>query len=138
MGIEDAHHDDPLERDKEEALNNIRNIGPKKPVGYLPLETITDYCGQDLDQFVAECRARGHETRIFRGSQWPGLTGSLYVYDRDSLQTLLDDSRAILEQEGWPFDADGFVANLYVEVPEGTPIFKLIARAFGDKFSESL
>ncbi|MFA6024231.1 MAG: hypothetical protein WC777_03380 [Candidatus Gracilibacteria bacterium] len=138
MAMEGPNYDDPIEQDKQHALNQIRTIGPEKPVGYLPVETITGYCGQNFDVFVAECRQRGHETRIFTGGGWPGFSGSLYVYDKVSLQNLLNRNQSILEQSGWPLNPDEFVANLHVWVQEGTPIFKLIAQAFGDKFSESL
>lgn len=138
MGIENGENKFNMEAEIERTLGSIRNVGAVKPVGYLPIETITGYCKSDLQALISESETRGLETKIFTGPEWPGHQGSLYVYDRNALQALLNEGREILAQAGWPTEAEEFVAHLHVQVPIGTPLFKLIARAFGDKFSESL
>ncbi len=137
MGIE-RENKTKSQVEAESILRDIKNVGPNKPVGYLPIETITHYCKSNLEDLVSESKANGLETRIFTGDQWPGYQGSLYVYDRAALQALLYKDKSILIQAGWPVMADTFVENLHVQVPIGTPLFKLIARAFGDSFNENL
>ncbi len=138
MGIENGKEKFNMKAEIERTLGNIRNVGPGKSVGYLPIETITDYCGSSAEQLINESRAKGFEAKIFIGQEWPGHQGSLFVYDRNALQELLNKNREILLQAGWPTEADTFVANLHIQVPIGTPLYKLIAQAFGDKFSENL
>lgn len=138
MGIENREYKFNREAEIEEMLGDIRNVGPAKPVGYLPIEEITDYSKSGVQTLISESKTRGLETRIFTDHVWPGYRGSLWVYDRIALQALLNKDREILVQAGWPTEADEFVAHLYVQEPIGTPLYKLIARAFGDKFSESL
>lgn len=127
-----------VEQDKLRAWSGLDRVGPGKSVGYLPIETIRGYIGKDLDEVATYLKDKGLEVRIFTDFGWPGLDGSLYVYDKMALQKLLDENKQVLIDAGWPTDADGFVANLKVNAKIGTPIFKLIAKAFDDKASESL
>lgn len=127
-----------IEQDKLRAWSGLDKVGPGKPVGYLPIDTIKGYIGKDLDEVVKYLEDKGLEVRLFTDFGWPGLDGSLYAYDRAALQKLLDENKQILIDSGWPTDADDFVANLKVDAKIGTPIYKLIAKAFDDKVSESL
>lgn len=122
----------------KDILDDIKMVGSSKPIGYLPLETITGYCKVNIDNLIAECHQKGLQTRIFTEKKWPGYTGSLWVYDLKALQKLLDENRDILISANWPTEADAFISNLYIDVPIGTPLYKLIAKAFNDTFSENL
>lgn len=128
----------PIEQDKRRSWQQLDAVGPDKPVGYLPVETIESYVGKRLQDVMAYLQNKGLEVKIFTGPEWPGFQGSLYVYDKAVLQKLLDENRQILSEAHWPTDADEFVANFKVQEKIGTPIYKLIAKAFGDKFSEEL
>lgn len=128
----------PIEQDKHEAWQQLDTVGPDKPVGYLPIETIESYTGKNLEDVMVYLKNKGLEVKIFTGPEWPGFNGALYVYDKAVLQRLLDENRQILLEAYWPTSADDFVANLKKQEKIGTPIFKIIANAFGDKFSEEL
>lgn len=126
-----------IELDRQRVLDSIKKVGPDKPVGYLPVDSITNYCGVDPEDLITSSEEKGLKIKIFEGETWPGGK-ALYVYDKTALQCLLDENKDTLIFEGWPTDADQFVENLDFQVPIGTPMYKLIAKAFGDKFSEQL
>lgn len=128
----------PIEQDKRRTWQQLDTVGPSKPVGYFPVETIESYVGKKLEEVMAYLQNKGLEVKIFTGSEWPGFHGALYIYDKAVLQRLLDENRQILLEARWPTSADDFVANLKRQEKIGTPIFKIIAKAFGDKFSEGL
>ncbi len=123
--------------DTERCWRDIETVGPMKPVGYLPIETIEDYIGKNLEAVIRHMKRKGLEVKIFTGKGWPGFRGSLYVYDKVTLQKLLDDNKQVLVDANWPTTADDFVANLKKMEHAGTPIYKLIAKTFADKFAEN-
>lgn len=128
----------PLERDKCESWLQLDSVGPDKPIGYLPIETIENYVGKKVDEVIKHLQKKGLEVKIFTGVEWPGFKGSLYTYDKVALQKVLDENKSILIDANWPVSADEFIENLKVQEKIDTPIYKVIAMTFGDKFSEEL
>lgn len=131
-----------MERDfalqKEYAINRLTKIGPARPIGFLPLTELS-YFNIDNHKLIDECRANGLETRIFQGKGWPGWQeGALYVYDKSSLQKMLDENKKILEDAKWPLEADQFVRNLNVKTETGSPMDKLLDRIFGEGNREDM
>jgi hypothetical protein len=133
-----SEHISAIEQDKQRAWSGLEKVGPDKPVGYLPLDTIESYLGKNVDEVAEYLRSKGLEVRIFTGPEWPGFNGSLYAYNKIALQKLLDENKQILIAADWPIVADEFVANLKVNARIGTPIYKVIAKSFADKFTEGL
>lgn len=58
--------------------------------------------------------------------------GALFAYDRDSLQKLLNQNPDILNETGWPKQADEFVVRIATTYADHPLLFDLIADAFGD------
>jgi hypothetical protein len=83
--------------DPDKMLDDLRGVGPDKPVGYLAVEDV----GLDIDVLRRELEGKGLVTRVFEGKGWPGFEGALYVYDRDALAKLLEDNSADLSDSGW-------------------------------------
>ena len=54
MGIENGKNEFNMEAEIERTLGSIKNVGPTKPIGYLPIETITDYCGSNVQVLIKE------------------------------------------------------------------------------------
>jgi len=115
-------------------LDDLRLVGPDKPVGYLPLDTLIDECQVNPLVLAAELRQKGLQTMILN-EETSGVhdRGALYAYDPLSLQALLDSNRQTLETAGWSTDPQAFILSLKDFVPQGTDLFDLIAAAFGTK-----
>jgi len=106
-------------------LMDLFDVGPSKPLGYLPIETIKQY-GQTPESMTAEAERKGlcHEL----------IGDHLYFYEEASLQSLLDENRNVLEEAGWPISVSEFVVKVETELADSkTPLFRLIARAFADE-----
>lgn len=106
------------------SMNDLMAVGTDKLVGYLPLKTLDVY-RQDPEQVREELMRRGLTVAVHRGH--------LYAYDRPALATLLQANESIVRSARWPTDPDAFVKNLNRKLaPLGSPLFRLIADAFGD------
>jgi hypothetical protein len=126
-------HDSDVPNYIESGLGDLRNVGPEKPVGYLPLSTLTRYFGSNASEWV-QFAMQHHLEVLFPPSDRKGKVREIYLYHRDALQALLTQHTGILDAADWPSDPEEFIKRIAIEyVPEGTPLFDLIADAFGDK-----
>ncbi len=124
-----------LINDKSECqyLNDLLDVGPKKPLGYLPLSTISDICNVNVDDVANYLVKKGIETRIWKEDFCRIDGGVLYAYDSDSLQKLLNQNISVLYDAGWSTHVDGFVIQVVTKLaPHYSPIFDLIADSFAD------
>jgi len=114
-------------------INDLRNVGPQKPLGYLPLTTIEADCGLRVDQVVTEMADKGLVTRTFKAGACNIESGALYVYHPAALKSVLHQHRKVLQEAGWPTDADGFVIAVATRIarPE-TVLYDAVADAFAD------
>ena len=113
-------------------LNDLLLVGMCKAMGYLPIPTLRKYTTeQELGQYL---ESKGLRTRLYRpGECTCSNNGSLYAYDSEMLQEILDKNSSILYGFGWPVNADNFVDSVAkVVVPSYTPLFDLIADCFSD------
>lgn len=111
-------------------LNDLRLVGETKPLGNMPVDTLISY-GQNPDGMIQEAKNRGLSALMYQ----PDHTHyqELVVYDPQALGLLLDHNRALLEKYQWPIDPEGFARKTSTEIiPAGTPLYDLIADAFGD------
>ena len=112
----------------EGLLKDLRDVGSQKPMGYLPLSTITELCNTTWEALAAEAHAKGLQAMDFHRDP-PALS----VWDEKALQRLLDSKRDVLTQAGWPTSAREFAEHVFIEdVPEQTPLYDLIADSYGD------
>lgn len=116
-----------------EILSDVRSVGPKKPLGYLPLSTIKRDCGVDPQLLIAEANRQGKISRIFSQTECGIGSGALFVADRVALQKLLSQNSVELKRCGWPDDVNGFINFVAVETAEPeTLLFNIVADAFAD------
>jgi hypothetical protein len=118
---------------KTSYLKDIFNVGPLKPLGYLPLDTITDICGRDPADVQKELRARGLKTLRLTMTESNIWSGALYAWDESALHSHLQKNAATLAEAGWPVQTEAFVRHLRHLAPSGTKLFDLIADAFADR-----
>ncbi|MBI2472946.1 hypothetical protein HYV70_00110 [Candidatus Uhrbacteria bacterium] len=127
---------EPVEYTKEMIdglLDDLRKVGPEKPLGYLPIRTLNEFgirpemLQEQLD------RLDGVKTLMLSEEESRKAGGALYAYHESSLKKFLEENRQILIEIQWPTDPEEFIRSLKNTVPEKTALFDLIADAFCDK-----
>ncbi len=114
-------------------LHDLRAVGPEKPLGYLPVNTIVSVCQMPLVQMINELEQKQLVTRLFSEKESRIFSGALYAYDEPSLQALLNRNRGQLVRAHWPFESDLFVERVAkISVSVASPVFDIIADAFAD------
>jgi len=118
----------------ERLLKDLNQVGEKKLLGYLPLGTIRDICGEDPVALQKQAEARGLKTLLLSSRECDVASGALYVYDSEKLQKfiLVPQNKEILERNNWPTDVDGFVKNITCVLASDEPLYDLIALCFND------
>jgi len=117
---------------RDEVLRNLRDVGLKKLVGYLPLYAIL-HCLLTIEDVRDEATQRGMASSRFGPDQCRIHTGAFYVYDRASLRRLLLEYSEIFRAKGWSTDPDAFVRVIARKwLKPHDPLMPLILKAFGD------
>ena len=121
------------EEERNALLRSLTEVGPSKPVGYLPLITIETIAQLDPETVAAEARARGLATEQFGPSVCCIKSGALYVYHREALAALLRANAEAVHAAGLPLDPGNFVARIAsVWFEQDHPARPIIAIAFGE------
>jgi hypothetical protein len=124
---------EPTEDERRTLLRSLTEVGPSKPVGYLPLHTIESFVQLSPKTIAAAAIARGLATAEFGPDTSCIKSGALYVYDREALAKLLQARSDATAAVGLPLDADRFIAHIAtVWFPDDHPARLIIASAFGD------
>jgi hypothetical protein len=118
--------DAPSENERRALLRSLMEVGPSKPVGYLPLQLTPE-------AVAAASAACGLATAQFGPDACCIKSGALYVYDREVLAALLEETADAVRAAGLPFDPDRFVVHIAsVWFEKDHPSYPIIATAFGD------
>ncbi len=123
-----------MELTPESILRDIKEVGSNKPLGYLPLDTITDLCKEDPEKLAQEAEAKGLRTLIVMDREICEIySGALYVWDEDALKQLLLKNEDVLKLADWPKEPEAFVRKSMIVTADGwTLLFDLIADAYAD------
>lgn len=114
--------------------DSLQRVGPEKPLGYLPLDTIRYYNQEDPEVLRQQAIDKGLYAKVFDEEESKIASGALYIADIHSLQSLLDSNKTTLSTYGWPGKAEDFIEQVTKETaPAKTKLFDLIADAFADK-----
>jgi hypothetical protein len=123
-----------LDADKSSILSSLTQVGPAKPIGYLPLYTIRDILQMEPRALARDAQARGLSAALLGPDRCCIKSGALYLFDRKSLEQLLQSSRQILSASRWPPDPEQFVARIAREwLDQAHPVTPVIRRAFGEQ-----
>ena len=111
-------------------LGDIWQVGPEKPLGYLPMSMVNSYKPTlNPDYLIEKLRERGLKLVLIPVGN---SNTFLYVYDQEALSNLLTQNKHILSEANWPSTPLEFVQKVSGKaVPQG-PLFDLIADAFAD------
>jgi hypothetical protein len=124
---------EPSEGERQALLRGLTEIGPSKPVGYLPLHTINNFVQLSPEAVAAAATARGLATAQFGPDTCCIKSGALYVYDREALANLLQARADLISAAGLPLDPDLFVTRIAtVWFAADHPVRPIMASAFGD------
>ncbi len=122
------------EADRQWLLHDLMNVGPEKPVAYLPLYTVKDLLLRDPKDLAREAVALGLTAAQFGPDKCCIKSGALYVYHREALAELLRTQAAVLATNGFPIDPNHFVARIAsVWFEHDHPIYPIVAAAFGGR-----
>lgn len=115
-------------------LRSLTEVGPAKPIGYLPLDTIRNFVKLSPDAIANEARTRGLVTVQFGPDACCIKSGAFYVYDREALGRLLQAQAGLVAVAGLPREPDRFVAHIAaVWYAEDNPACRIIGAAFGEE-----
>src|ERR1700739_4609830 len=95
--------------ERKRIMVSITGVGLRKPIGYLPLNTITNFLEVSADTLADDARSRGLATVTLTRDKCCINSGALYVYDYDSLAKLLLAFAETLSGCGLSTDPDEFV-----------------------------
>ncbi len=113
-------------------LHDLMQVGPRKPIGYLPLYTVKELLRRDPEDIASEALALGLTATQFGPDRCCIKTGALYVYHREALAELLRAKANVLAANGLPTDPNHFVALIAsVWFEPDHPIYPIIVAAFG-------
>jgi hypothetical protein len=123
-----------LDGQRSAIQSSLTRVGPAKPIGYLPLDTIRDVLQTDPHALAHEAEANGLSAALLGPDQCCIRSGALYVFHRQSLEALLQSSSSILSASRWPLDPDRFVARIACEwIDPAHPVAAVIRRTFGEE-----
>jgi hypothetical protein len=71
-------------------LDDLRRVGPKKPIGYLSLTFLINTLKIDPLKIIEEVERKGLKFITLGLGETDVSGGALYVYDEKALKTLLD------------------------------------------------
>ena len=125
----------PSEERIEDLLNDLRKVGPEKPLGYLPLSTLIEICHIDPKTMQEELEKKGLKVMILKYGETNVIGGALFAFDEEALRRFLEEGAAILKKAGWPTNPESFVRHLRMPAGPKTDLFDLIADVFGDKIN---
>jgi len=123
----------PSEDEQRLLLRSLTEVGPSKPVGYLPLYTLRDFAHVAPESVAADAIALGLATTQLGPEECCITSGALYVYHREALARLLQTQAGALVAMGLPVDPDRFVTHIAaVWFEPDHPAYPILAAAFGD------
>jgi hypothetical protein len=115
-------------------MDDLYDVGPDKPLGYLPNEAIYGY--GERPEVVGDVSQRRGLSTLELGEEEAMIRGcALYVYDKKALDSLLGEQASMLAARGWPVDATEFVDRVgreAVDAEQDPELFRVIAWAFRD------
>jgi hypothetical protein len=113
-------------------MNDLLLVGLKKPIGYLPLDTLSDM-NVDLQQLRNNLVAKGLIVLELGEHECDIGSGAFICYDEVALKSLISDHSQILIKEMWPTDPYEFILTCFTKWAEPfTDLDKLIIDAYGN------
>ncbi len=128
-----------FEKDEIEGLlNDLFLVGPRKPLGYLPISTVQG-CGRPTWELVDDARSKGLRAETWLECQCSIGSGAVYVWDAVRVEEFLSLNHEVLASSGWPDDHYGFVRKQATEqIAMDTPLHQLLDSLYSGGYYNSL
>jgi len=118
-------------------LDSHLNIGSKKAVSYLPLNTVKNVLGISIQKYLSMIKDQGNESLVLLSHECCINSGAIYAYDTSVLQKILKENEKILSANNWPVTPEKFIRRMASEwLEEGDPVLSVIRKVFGDPARE--
>lgn len=124
-------------KSKTELLNDLHQVGPAKPVGYLPLDTIENDCGANVAELQQLCEIKGLKTAIFSHKECETYSGALFVWHEAALQAMLEPQKLMLAAAGIKADCEDYIRKIAAKTYTSDPLYGFIAETFGQPFRKA-
>lgn len=109
------------------------NVGPRKPLSYLPLNTIENVLKMTLSEYRSLVQKAGNESVLLDTSCCCISSGAVYAFNEKYLNEVLAKNVELLTHLGWPLSSRDFIKRIATEwFDESHPIFPVIRESFGD------
>ena len=122
-----------------ECLRDLDQVGPNKPVGYLPKRTITLLYKIDIRHLGRRYRSKGQVVRLIPARRSFVRSGAIFVYSKAAMRPIIENYGADLRHHRWPLDPDALIrviARRYL--PLDHPMRPMIDELFADDFFRHL
>jgi hypothetical protein len=119
-------------REKLEAqawLNQLRKVGEKKPLGYVPIRVLTKF-KVEIENFRKQLEESGINTIIVQDEEDSALFGY-----HQSLEKMIQDNANTIKKSGCPTNVEGYIAYIYtrhISSEENQEFFDFIADTYAD------
>jgi hypothetical protein len=109
-------------------------VGRRKPVSYLPIETIETVIGLTIQGYVSLIGSSGNKAVVLGAGDCCINSGAVYAYSCKELNDILSRNQAILTDHQWPTTPAEFIARMAAAWLDGdNPVMPVIRQAFGDE-----
>jgi hypothetical protein len=110
------------------------SLGREKSISYLPIDAIKHHLGMPVEQFTDLAGSQGLSFEVVSHFDSPVRSGTVHLFHKDCLSTLLLTNQTLLKSIGWPSDAVEFVNKIAREwFADNHPAMSIVRQAFGDQ-----
>ncbi|MFK7678672.1 hypothetical protein ACI3ER_11580 [Bacillus sp. Wb] len=117
-------------------LFDLYDVGTKKSLGYLPVETVTNLCGSTLEEIVGYAELNKLQHVLLKAHECDIHSGAIYLYHEKMLKDLLNEYREVLEVAGVPIenpvDYIKYISNNTVYSEKYPEAYMAIGKTFND------
>jgi hypothetical protein len=121
------------EESPEMILSDLYDVGDTKSLGYLPIETLYEYCNKTVQDIIDFTNEKGLCYQLHKDA---GSTGELYVYHEEMLMDILKQHKEILTLAGIPCDDANefirYIAYNLVSQEKFPEAYVVIGKTFND------
>ncbi len=118
--------------DLDHLLSEHANVGPSKPMSYLPISTIERLLGMTIADYARLIEQRGSSCVVFAETETCIKSGAVYAYSKIDLARVLVRHSFLLAEHSWPEAPAEFVRKVAQEwLDEDNPLKRVIGAATG-------
>lgn len=120
--------------DKDEIMRSLTSVGISKAVGYLPLNTIINVLGYNVDILKSHFISSGLEVNIMNENECCIYSGAFFVYDEIMVRFIATEHSLLLKQMNFnsdPIEIIRLISSFWYEIDD--PIMQLIDKLYSNK-----